>query len=173
MLTQQEGEKNGRNSYLGGSLEKLRGMEVKDEIRELMHRYNFSIDDEPNLEAAMELFHDDALVVFDPPGTTARGKAEVNELYRQTLSPAGLSNCSHYAANAIITVSGDGTRGISYFHETCEISGKAAVAAGSYEDLFTKGGDRWKIKQRKIKLTFMVQLEEPALSREPRILELR
>lgn len=153
-------------------LERLRVLEAKEEIRELMHRYNFSIDDEPDLDATMEVFHDDAVVIFEPFGSTARGKAEIRELYRKTLSPAGLTHCRHYAANPIITVTGDEAREISYFHETCEIGGKAAVAAGSYEDLFTREKGHWRIKERRIKVRFMVQLEDPAWSREPKILEL-
>lgn len=107
-----------------------------------------------------------------PWRSTARGKSEIQDLYRKTLSPAGLSNCRHYAANPIITVTGDEAREISYFHETCEIGGKAAVAAGSYEDLFTKEKGCWRIKERRIKVRFMVQLEDPAWSREQKILDL-
>lgn len=153
-------------------LERLGILEAKEDIREVMAQYNYSVDN-VDLESLMELFLEDAAVVTEQWGA-CKGKKEIKAFYERILSPtSGLYNMRHYAANPVIKIKGDEATETSYFHETAEVGGKAIVVAGSYEDRFKRDAKgQWRYQEKKIYLNFMVPIEGEAWARQKKVMDM-
>ncbi|HEX5585882.1 MAG TPA: nuclear transport factor 2 family protein [Acidimicrobiia bacterium] len=122
-------------------------LEDKDEIRELMRRYNQAIDF-PDPAAWVDCFTDDAVVEITgrPP---LNGKEELRAYAEQR--PGG---SLHLAASEIIDVDGDTAHVSSYIAVVSAASGTPAImVAGKYEDDLRRVDGAWKFSHRNLEMT--------------------
>jgi ketosteroid isomerase-like protein len=122
-------------------------LEDKDEIRELMRRYNQAIDF-PDPKAWVDCFTDDAVVEITgrPPLT---GKDELLAYAEQR--PGG---SLHLATSEIIDVSGDTAHVSSYLALVSAASGTPGIMAGGrYEDDLRRVDGAWKFSRRNLEMT--------------------
>src|SRR5262245_17262492 len=122
-------------------------LEDKDEIRELMRRYNQAIDF-PDPEAWIDCLTDDAVLeIGDRPPMA--GRDALFEYAKQR--PGG---DLHLATSEIIDVDGDTAHVSSYVAVVSAKSGTPAIAVGGrYEDDFRRVDGRWKFAHRRLDMT--------------------
>jgi uncharacterized protein (TIGR02246 family) len=113
--------------------------EDREEIRELLARYNHAVDSH-QVEEWAGLFTDDG--VFDSGGRTLKGADELRSFAESV--PVGLR---HVVANEIIDLDGDQATVRAYLFI---LAGKPAAIAttGVYEDEVRRVDGRWRFARR-------------------------
>jgi ketosteroid isomerase-like protein len=123
-------------------------LEDKDEIRELMRRYNQCIDF-PDVEGWLACFTDDAVVEIGPR-PPLRGIAELRAYAEQR--PGG---SLHLATSEIIDVQGDVATMSSYVAVVGTPGGEAprVMVGGRYTDTLRRVDGAWKFAHRVLDMT--------------------
>jgi ketosteroid isomerase-like protein len=112
--------------------------EDRDEILQLMYRYNHSIDSGDADEWA-GCFVEDA--VFDGAGMVTTGRDALRAFAEQV----GGRGKRHVLLNPLIDVDGDTAHGRAY---VLLLDGPGIGAVGGYDDEFTRTADGWRIAKR-------------------------
>ena len=157
--------------------DRLRRLEDREQIRELMSQYCFVQDRghashaEADVQAFLTLCHPDVVWDNSPDGSRAhRGRAAVGRYLRALW--ARFDSCMHYAHNLSIAFeSDDRARGRSSFYAVGDVDGEAFVAAGYYEDVFARSGGEWVFLLHREVPFFFVEAKEGWAGPKPRIME--
>lgn len=112
--------------------------EDRDEILQVMYRYNHAMD-RGNADEWASCFTADA--VFDAAGRVTEG----HDALRALAQEVGGKGIRHVLVNPAVDVDGDAARGRSYLLllQQADIG-----AVGAYDDEFVRTGDGWKIAKR-------------------------
>ena len=140
-----------------GSEASVQELVQREKIRELVHRYCWSVD-RGTLDEVMALFLDPCDLEL-VPGRRYRGKASVRAWYDRYIQHR-MEALRHLIHNQIITIDGDGALSRSYFDAVGDLAGESIVAAGFYEDRLRCTGGEWKFAEKLIRLDFIVPLRE-------------
>jgi ketosteroid isomerase-like protein len=111
--------------------------EDRDEILQLMYRYNHAIDGHAP-EAWASTFTDDA--VFDAAGRVATGRDDLLRFAASIKDPM-----RHIVANPVIDVQGDTAHVKAYI---TVIKGGAIGTVGTYDDQLVRTPDGWRFSKR-------------------------
>ena len=118
-------------------------LEDKDEIRELMRRYNQAIDF-PDLETWLDCWADDGVMRFGdrPP---VEGKDALREY-----GSGRQGGSFHLATSEIITVAGDNATVTSYIAVVAGPTDPRIRLAGRYDDRVRRVDGRWLFVERRL-----------------------
>ena len=118
----------------------------KDEIRELMHRYCFCMD-EGRFGELSRLFAPDG--VWTAPYRTATGPADIEAWLTQSVPPT--PKRMHYVMNSIVSLAGDHATGRSNYLVMVEGSdGPVPSVCGTYADELVKTAEGWRFQRREL-----------------------
>lgn len=139
---------------------KLRRLEDREAIRELVARYGFVIDDR-DMEGIGELFHPDARFRSRDGGLDAQGREAVLDQFRDRFSVLGITN--HFTHDQIITFENDDrARGLVNSHAEVVYKGKAMLAALRYSDIYVRDKGKWVFSDRLLSFAYYVPVEDYA-----------
>lgn len=136
----------------------LRELVEKEAIRDMVHRYCWSVD-RGELQDVMALFHDSCDLIVSPPGRRREGRAAVERWYGRYMRHR-LGVLRHLIHNQVITLDGDRAFSKSYFDAVGDLKGESVVVAGFYEDKLLRVEGEWKFTEKVIGTDFMVPLHE-------------
>jgi 3-phenylpropionate/cinnamic acid dioxygenase small subunit len=119
----------------------------RDDIRDLMTRYCFALDDYALAELAA-LFTADG--VWQARYATATGPAEIEATLRRVApNPADGHVQRHLNTNILITVDGDRATARSYYTVVRPgADGPTVMVVGTYRDTLARTGDGWRFRER-------------------------
>ena len=129
---------------------RLRRLEDREAIRELVGRYGYVIDNR-DLEGVAELFCEDAILESRDGVMQARGRAAIIELYKGRY--AALGPTFHYTHDHAITLhetDPDVATGIIASHAEVTRNGEAMLAAIRYFDDYRREDGRWRFAKRSL-----------------------
>ena len=145
----------------GDMAERLRALEDRVELQELVAEYGRAIDDR-DLASLAELYTEDA--VFDSTAGPVTGREAVLEYYRGQLDRYGMTY--HYPHSHSITITGpDSATGVVSAHAELAIGETPFVVALRYLDDYRREGGRWRFRERRA-----LQLYAAALADLPDVL---
>lgn len=122
-------------------------MSEKDEIRELLARYCFALDDGRYANMAA-LFTEDG--VWETAFGTGRGRAGI-VAQAESISTDPRPRRVHQTTNIVIDLDGDAaTVRSNWMMFVNTLSGPAISSGGAYEDRVVKVGERWLFQHRRI-----------------------
>ena len=147
---------------MGETIEqRIRRLEDRAAIDELIARYGFTIDDR-DLPAIADLFTDDAVVRSADGVMSATGLDAVIEQFHGRFSVLGPSN--HYTHDRVIAfdeVDPDRATGRVVSHAEMTRHGRAAVACIRYLDEFRRCADgRWRFRERVLSFLYYAHPDE-------------
>lgn len=130
------------------------------EVLQLKHSYHWHFD-EPDLEALLGLFTEDAVLEFGPYGTWT-GPEEIRAGYEGIVASPGNAFASlHAVANPIIQISGDEGRGRWYLLDqvlTGAPSEPTMRVAALYHDAYRRTADGWRISGMRLQLLWNAEI---------------
>jgi SnoaL-like protein len=155
---------------------RLERLEAQEAIRDLHAQYCFIQDRghashaEEDVQAFLALCHADIVWDNSPDGSRAhRGHAAVAAYLRQLW--VRFDNCMHFVHNLLITFdSDDRARGRSSFEAVGDIGGEAFVAAGYYQDEYSRTDAGWQFRLHREVPFYFVKLKEGWAGPKPRIM---
>lgn len=147
-------------------LRRLRCLEDREQIRELLATYCFLVDDGRFEELVDTCFTGDARCDFrDSRGTmdplVSTGRGEILTFFTQVVAVL-LEDMSHTVHNHRIRIDGDAAESECYFELTAgnPATGEAVVGAGRYLDRCVRVDDTWRFAERKARIRFLSPLAE-------------
>ena len=142
----------------------IRGLLHREELRDLVARYAFAVDDH-DLTTLATMFHPDA--VFDRDGHTAHGWTEIAETLGASMR--GFRRMLHTPHAAVVELTGSETaRGVSSGHAELVTSRGVLVAAYRYTDEFARLDGPWVFTRREVRFIYATSaLEYAATLPEP------
>ena len=135
-------------------------LEAESQIRQLIARYCFTIDDRLRDEIA-ELFAEDATVRSNDGALNATGVDAIMAQYEGRF--AALGPGAHYMHDVQIDFVGDGSKeatGRVSGHAELERNGKMMVCAIRYKDRYVNTPKGWKFAERTIGFLYYVPVAE-------------
>lgn len=129
---------------------RIRRLEDREAIRELVGRYGYLIDNR-DLDGIAELFCADAVLESQDGIMDARGRATIIELYKGRY--AALGPTFHYTHDHAIALDGsdpDAATGIIASHAEVMRNGEAMLAAIRYFDDYRREDGRWRFARRRL-----------------------
>jgi uncharacterized protein (TIGR02246 family) len=129
---------------------RIRRLEDREAIRELVGRYGYVIDNR-DLDGVAGLFCEDALLESQDGVMQARGRAAIIELYKGRF--AALGPTFHYTHDHAITLDDgdpDAATGIIASHAEVMRNGEAMLAAIRYFDDYRREDGRWRFAKRSL-----------------------
>jgi len=148
-------------SQPGSGLEqRIRRLEDRIEIGELIARYGLAMDDR-DMASMPDLFTSDVVIRAREGGMSAVGRDAAIAMFRRQLAALGPSN--HFTHDRILTFDAaqpDVARGVVLSHAELCRSGVAMVAAIRYRDVYQRDGGRWRIREREIAFMYFVNAAE-------------
>jgi ketosteroid isomerase-like protein len=132
---------------------RLARLEAEGEIRQVLSRYPFALDDR-DMAALAGLFAPDAWLRWSD-GQEATGIDAVMVSYRSQLGFLGV--CGHYMHQWLIEAldAGSGVaRGRLRAHAEVEMRGRTRIIGLIYEDAYRRTADGWRIAERFIDLRY-------------------
>lgn len=135
-------------------------LEAESQIRQIIARYCFTIDDRLRPEIA-DLFAEDAVVRSEDNVMNATGVPAIMEQYEGRFRALGPG--AHYMHDVQIDFIGDGTKeatGRVSGHAELERNGKMMVCAIRYRDRYVNTPTGWKFQERVISFLYYVGVEE-------------
>lgn len=135
-------------------------LEAESQIRGLIARYCFTIDDR-DLTGVAALFTDDAIVRSADGVMHAQGIAAIMAQYRQRFAALGVG--AHYMHDVAIDFADEGTgeaRGAVSGHAELWRNGTMMVAALRYADRYRATMKGWKFAERVIQFLYYVPVDE-------------
>ena len=143
-----------------GLEERLRRLEDRIEIGELVARYGLVMDDR-DMASMPDLFTSDVVIRSRDGGMNAVGRDAAIAMFRRRLAALGPSN--HFTHDRITTFDAaqpDVARGIVLSHAELCRSGVAMVAAIRYGDTYRRDQGRWRFGEREIAFMYFVNAAE-------------
>lgn len=138
-----------------GVEDRLRRLEDREEIRELLYRYGYRLDDR-DWEGWGELFTGDATGDFEGWGT-AEGRDEIAAFGREVVG-GNFDYSAHVTHQPLVSVDGDEASGSRYLDVYYVLTdGTAAWRQGRYEDEFRRVDGEWKFSS--VSNTFLLRRE--------------
>lgn len=129
--------------------QRLRELEDRNAIGELIARYGFTIDDR-DIGAVADLFTDDAVMRSNDGVMHATGRDAVVEQFHGRFAALGPSN--HFTHDRVITFDGadpDRATGLVVSHAEMTREGRAKLACIRYYDQYRRCEDgRWRFRER-------------------------
>ena len=125
-------------------------------IRDLARRYAHYVW-QNDLDRLVEVFTDDGEM---DPGVRPpiQGRAQLLEAFRQMLQ--GDSRFRPFVGQHVIERAGDVATGTCYIDLRAVVEGRSMIGAGWYEDRYARTSTGWRIRSRKITLSFFVPLSD-------------
>ena len=140
--------------------QRLARLEAESQIRQLVARYCFAIDDR-DLPAIAALFTDDAIVRSADGVMSARGIDAIMAMYRGRFEALGPG--AHYMHDIQIDFVGDGSeqaRGRVSGHAELHRNGEMMVCALRYADRYRSTATGWRIHEREIGFLYYVPVAD-------------
>jgi ketosteroid isomerase-like protein len=140
---------------------RLRVLEDRAELRELVARYGLAIDDR-DIEALTTLFTADARFRSRDGVMNAAGRAAVIDQFRGRFSALGPTN--HVAHEQVCTFGSDAdsATGIVTSHAEVWRHGRAFIAAIRYADTYRREEGRWRFADRLLSFFYYLPVDEYA-----------
>lgn len=135
-------------------------LEAESQIRQLIARYCFTIDDR-RMDAIAALFADDAVVRSADGVMNATGVAAIMAQYARRFAVLGAG--AHYMHDVQIDFVGDGTRearGLVSGHCELEREGRMMVGGLRYTDVYRNTADGWRFGERVIGFLYYVPIAD-------------
>lgn len=126
-----------------------------EQIRDLARRYAHCIWQKDAAGAAGLFTEDCVMDTGDRPPIKTR--AALQKTYEEILPLLDLQPFVH---NHVIELNGDGATGHCYLDLRATMGGKSMVGSGQYEDEYARIGKEWKFRSRKLRMRFLVPLDE-------------
>lgn len=129
---------------------RLRRLEDREAIRELVGRYGYVIDNR-DLDGVAELFCEDGILESQDGVMQARGRAAIIELYKGRYAALGPTfHYTHDHAIALDEADPDTATGIIASHAEVMRNGEAMLAAIRYFDNYRREDGRWRFAKRSL-----------------------
>jgi ketosteroid isomerase-like protein len=139
---------------------RLRRLEDRIEINDLIARYGLAMDDR-DMAAMPGLFTADVVISSADGGMNATGRGGVVEMYRRRLQALGPSN--HVTHDRVVTfdeASPDRASGIVLSHAEMSRRGAAMLAAIRYTDAYRREDGHWRFASRALAFLYFVRADE-------------
>ena len=140
--------------------QRLARMEAESQIRQLIARYCFAIDDR-DLPGIAALFTDDAIVRSADGVMNASGVDAIMAMYRGRFEVLGPG--AHYMHDVQIDFVGDGmdeARGRVSGHAELQRNGEMMVCALRYADTYRNTAAGWRLHEREIGFLYYVPVAQ-------------
>ena len=137
-------------------LARLRRLEDRAELGELITRYAIAVDDR-DFPALGAMFSSDC--VFDNVLGVERGRDKVIQYYRQRLAEFGPTYHIPHAQSVAFTGPDEAT-GIVLAHAELAIGGETCMVALRYYDHYVREDERWCFRERKVRQLYAMPLRE-------------
>ena len=127
---------------------RIRRLEDREAIRELVGRYGYVIDNR-DIDGLAELFCEDGVLQSQDDVMNARGRAAVVALYKGRFAVLGPT--FHFTHDHAITLDEDdpdSAEGIIASHAEVTRNGETMLAAIRYHDRYRREGGRWRFASR-------------------------
>jgi len=139
---------------------RIERLEARAEIGELVSAYGIACD-EHDMPRLLSLFTEDA--VFDSPSQImqASGRGEIEALFTRMLSVRGPAY--HWTHDRFVTFDAaepDRATGLVLSHAETTPDGIASIAAMRYQDVYHRGGGRWRFARRTISFLYYLPVTE-------------
>jgi ketosteroid isomerase-like protein len=135
---------------------RLRRLEDREEIRDLVARYGRAVDDRDWVALADQYTSD---AVFDSAGGRSVGREAVIDYYRERTER--FSSSYHYPHSHEITFNGDDeATGLVCAHAEMAIGGDTIWVALRYHDHYRRHGGRWRFHQRATRRLYAMKLAD-------------
>lgn len=145
----------------GATLEaRLRRLEDRAEIGDLIARYGFVMDDR-DVAAMPTLFTSDIRVWSADGVMDARGMRAVTDLFRERFKVLGPSN--HFTHDRLLEFAPDDpdrATGLVLSHAEMQRKGQPMLAAIRYHDAYRRHEGRWKFAERRLSFMYYVPTAE-------------
>jgi ketosteroid isomerase-like protein len=141
---------------------RLRRVEDRFEIQELVARYGFAMDDR-DVAALPGLFTADAEVTSQDGSMQAAGRDAVVQMFRRRLEALGPSN--HFTHDRLLTFSPDSpdeAEGLVLSHAEMNLRGAAMVTAIRYRDRYRCEDGCWRFRSRALSFMYFVHARDYA-----------
>ncbi|MGH7822948.1 MAG: nuclear transport factor 2 family protein [Candidatus Binatia bacterium] len=155
---------------------RLRQLEDREAIRELMNQYCFIQDRghqshaEDDVSAFLALCHPDVVWDNSSDGSRAHRGREAVAAYLRELW-ARFDDCMHFVHNLSVAFESDSrARGRASFEAVGGMNGEAFVAAGTYEDEYVRTSDGWRFLLHREVPFFFVKANESWAGPKPKIM---
>ncbi len=139
-----------------GLEQRIRRLEDRIEIGELISRYGLAMDDR-DMASMPDLFTSDVVIRSRDGSMNATGRDAAVAMFRRRLAALGPSN--HVTHDRIITFDDaqpDVAHGIVLSHAELCLRGAAKVAAIRYSDTYLRDAGRWRIRVRELAFMYFV-----------------
>jgi ketosteroid isomerase-like protein len=141
---------------------RVRRLEDRAELRELVARYGIAIDDR-NLESVAAMFTDDAAFRSKDGVMNATGREAIVEQFRGRYAALGATN--HFCHDQVLNFHDsdpDRATGLVTSHAEVFRIGKAMITALRYDDVYRRVGGRWCFADRLLSFLYYLPVEEYA-----------
>lgn len=139
---------------------RLRRLEDRTEISELIARYGLVMDDR-DMAAMPGLFTADVVITSGDGNMNTTGRDAVIEMYRRRITALGPSN--HFSHDRIVTfddASPDVAYGLVLSHAEMNLRGAAMLAAIRYSDTYRREDGRWRFAARALAFLYFLRADE-------------
>ena len=127
---------------------RVRRLEDREQIRELVGRYGYTIDNR-DIDALGECFTKDGVLQSQDGIMNAQGRAAVVEMYRGRFKVLGPTfHFTHDHAIEFDAADSDAASGVIASHAEVTRNGETMLAAIRYHDRYRREGGRWRFAQR-------------------------
>lgn len=139
---------------------RIRRLEDREAIRELVGRYGFVIDNR-DIEGLAELFCEDGVLQSQDGVMNARGRAAIVEMYKGRFAVLGPT--FHFTHDHAITLDErdpDSATGIIASHAEVTRNGETMLAAIRYHDRYRRENGRWRFASRMLSFFYYTPVEQ-------------
>lgn len=138
---------------------RIRVLEDRAALRELVARYGFAVDDR-DIEALAQLFTPDAVFRSRDGVMNARGRAAIVEQFHGRFAALKVTN--HIAHDQVLQFgeNPDLANGLVSSHAEVWRNGQALIAALRYEDSYVRHEDSWCFAERTLSFLYYLPVEQ-------------
>lgn len=140
--------------------ERVRRLEDRAEIAELIARYCVAMDDR-DVDAFPRLFTPDVRIRSGDGAMDARGLADVTAMFTGRFAVLGPSH--HFTHDRVVEFDGgdgDAARGLVLAHAEMNRRGEPMLAAIRYHDVYARHDGCWKFRERELRFFYYVRTAE-------------
>ncbi len=139
---------------------RLRRLEDRDAIRDLVGRYGYAIDNR-DIDSLGDCFTVDGVLQSQDGVMNARGRAAVIEMYRGRFAVLGPTfHFTHDHAIELDPNDPDAATGIIASHAEVTRNGEAMLAAIRYHDVYRRDDGRWRFAKRVLAFFYYTPIEQ-------------
>jgi hypothetical protein len=134
----------------------LRDLLDAEAIRDLARRYAHYVW-RNELDALVALFSEDGEM---DPGTrpAIRGRSALLAGFREMLTTGSVFR--PFVQQHVVDLTGDEATGACYIDLRADVAGTSMIGAGWYDDRYVRTPEGWRIRSRRLELTFFAPLQE-------------